>query len=132
MRISPGVARARAAEDLHQRGLARTVLAKQHVHFAARESKSTSESATTPGNRLQMPRISSSAGAEVVGEGDVNFQFSSSQFPASGSWFLVPVLGSRVSGGSVLGGPASDPGSRLGAENDEPRTGEPGTGNLRT
>ena len=54
------VGRVRAAEDLHQRALARAVLAHQGEHFARAQRSDTPCSATTPGNVLVIPRISSS------------------------------------------------------------------------
>ena len=64
--IVPGVRLHRAVDDARERRLARAVLARERVHLArARSVRSTSLSATTPGNALVIPR-SSSRGAGAV------------------------------------------------------------------
>ena len=55
-----------AVEDLHQRGLAGAVLADEGVDGAGRTVMSTSWLATTPGNRLVMPRSSTAGGGGSV------------------------------------------------------------------
>ena len=55
-----------AVDDLDQRALAGAVLAQQRVDLARRDGKPTSELATTPGNRLVIPRSSRRSGTALI------------------------------------------------------------------
>ena len=50
-------------EDVHQRRFAGAVFAEQGVNLALATTRSMPSLATTPGNRLTMPRISTAGGA---------------------------------------------------------------------
>ena len=62
-----GVGLVDAAEDFHQGGFAGAVFANERDDFAARDAKIHGIKATTPGNRLEIPRISSSGAAVIAG-----------------------------------------------------------------
>ena len=65
--ILPASARMRAGEDLHQRRLARAVLADRAQHFAGANSNETPSSARTPGNDFAIPPSRAAARSDRPG-----------------------------------------------------------------